>query len=143
MYAGAAITVKGVLSFATSPALGALSDVFGRKYIFLATILGTAMPNCAIGMGASLEAHLVLVGLSGLLAATFPIAFAYISDNGAPAATPRLRPTHILRCARAAAGSTELSGAPVRLQCRRRAAAPPSASPSAWEWVAPSWLAPR
>ena len=84
LYLGYAQTCKGVLAFLTSPAIGALSDVIGRKYLFLATILGTAAPNAALGLGASLELHLVLVGLSGLLAATFPLAFAYIADNVPP-----------------------------------------------------------
>uniref|UniRef100_A0A7S2MNB4 Major facilitator superfamily (MFS) profile domain-containing protein n=1 Tax=Haptolina brevifila TaxID=156173 RepID=A0A7S2MNB4_9EUKA len=81
---GYAQTVKGILAFATSPAIGSLSDVIGRKYLFLATIIGTAAPNAALGLGVSLETHLVLVGLSGCLAATFPLAFAYIADNVPP-----------------------------------------------------------
>ena len=81
---GYAQTCKGILAFLTSPALGAFSDVLGRKGLFLATVLGTAAPNVALGLGFSLETHLVLVGLSGLLAATFPLAFAYIADNVPP-----------------------------------------------------------
>lgn len=81
---GYAQTVKGVLAFLTSPALGSLSDVIGRKYLFLLTVLGTAAPNAALGLGFSLETHLILVGLSGAAAATFPLAFAYIADNVPP-----------------------------------------------------------
>lgn len=78
---GYASTVKGTLAFLASPAIGALSDVLGRKHLFLACIIGTASPYAVLGLGASLDAHIVLVGLSGALAATFPLAFAYIADS--------------------------------------------------------------
>ena len=81
---GWAQTTKGVLAFLTSPALGSCSDAVGRKWLFLLTVLGTACPNAALGLGFSLEVHLVLVGLSGLFAATFPLAFAYIADSVPP-----------------------------------------------------------
>ena len=84
MLIGYAQTTKGILAFLTSPALGSFSDAVGRKWLFLLTVFGTAMPNAALGLGASLEMHLVLVGLSGLFAATFPLAFAYIADNVPP-----------------------------------------------------------
>ena len=84
MLTGYAQTTKGVLAFLTSPALGSCSDAVGRKWLFLLTVLGTAMPNAALGLGASLEVHLVLVGVSGLFAATFPLAFAYIADSVPP-----------------------------------------------------------
>ena len=102
-------------AFLTSPALGALSDMLGRKYIFITrktqlsparahilvlpslgcprfrplpvspptparSVVGTASPYAALGLGASLDVHLVLLGLTGTFAATFPLAFAYISD---------------------------------------------------------------
>ena len=81
---GWAQTTKGVLAFLTSPALGSCSDAVGRKWLFLLTVLGTACPNAALGLGFSLEVLLVLVGLSGLFAATFPLAFAYIADSVPP-----------------------------------------------------------
>ena len=90
-------TVKGVLAFLTSPALGSLSDVIGRKYLFLLTVLGTAAPNAALGLGFSLETHLILVGLSGAAAATFPLAFAYIADNGEARAATRAWRRHPCR----------------------------------------------
>ena len=39
----------------------------------LACIIGTASPYAALGLGASMDVHLVLIGLSGALAATFPL----------------------------------------------------------------------
>ena len=59
----------------------ALSDALGRKYLFVACVLGTAAPYAGLGLGLSLDAHLLLLGLSGALAATFPLAFAYICDS--------------------------------------------------------------
>lgn len=81
---GWAATCKGLLAFLTSPALGALSDVIGRKWLFFACVLGTAAPYAVLGLGASLDTHLILLGLSGHLSATFPLAFAFIADSVAP-----------------------------------------------------------
>ena len=78
---GQAAAAKGVLQFLTSPTLGALSDILGRKWLFLACVIGTASPFAALGLHASLDFHLVLLGLSGLLGATFPLAFAFIADH--------------------------------------------------------------
>jgi DHA1 family tetracycline resistance protein-like MFS transporter len=84
MLMGLTGTCKGVLSFLTSPALGSLSDHIGRKHLFVLTVLGTSAPTSALALGATLEVYLVLVGLSGLLSATFPLAFAYIADHVPP-----------------------------------------------------------
>lgn len=81
---GSTGTCRGVLSFLTSPALGSLSDVIGRKHLFLLTVAGTATPTCCLALGASLETYMVLYGLSGLFSATFPLAFAYIADHVPP-----------------------------------------------------------
>ena len=77
---GYAQSLKGMLAFIGAPIIGALSDVVGRKHLFLTCVLGTASPYAALGLGCSLDTHLVLCGLSGMLAATFPLAFAYICD---------------------------------------------------------------
>ena len=42
--------------------------------------LRPSRPYAALGLGCSLDTHLLLLGLSGMLAATFPLAFAYICD---------------------------------------------------------------
>ena len=42
--------------------------------------LRPSRPYAALGLGCSLDTHLMLLGLSGMLAATFPLAFAYICD---------------------------------------------------------------
>ena len=77
---GYAQSLKGMLAFIGAPIIGALSDVVGRKHLFLTCVLGTASPYAALGLGCSLDTHLALFGLSGMLAATFPLAFAYICD---------------------------------------------------------------
>eukprot|EP00965_Chrysotila_dentata_P176669 5834167-Pleurochrysis_carterae.AAC.1 len=73
-------TVKGLLTFVASPAIGALSDASGRKLLFLACIVGTASPSIVLAISPDLTVYLVTSALSGALAATFPLAFAYISD---------------------------------------------------------------
>ena len=86
--------VRGLLAFLASPAIGALSDLLGRKHLFVICITGSSAPYAILGLGASLDTHIAALGLSGALSATFPLAFAYIAD---------VVPTH----ARAAAfGST-------------------------------------
>lgn len=40
---------RGVLAFFTSPALGAISDVVGRKYLFVLCVLGTSAPYALLG----------------------------------------------------------------------------------------------
>ena len=39
---GYAQSLKGMLAFIAAPAIGALSDVVGRKHLFLTCVLGTA-----------------------------------------------------------------------------------------------------
>ena len=42
-----------LLAFIGAPIIGALSDVVGRKHLFLTCVLGTASPYAALGLGCS------------------------------------------------------------------------------------------
>ena len=77
---GSADGARGLLAFLATPALGALSDVLGRKWLFLVTVVGTSSPIVVLAFTENLDVHLAVWALSGLTAATFPLAFAYISD---------------------------------------------------------------
>ena len=79
---GIADSIRGMLTFLTAPMLGALSDVVGRKWLFVACILGTAMPSCVLAFThPELDAYLFAIAIGGALASTFPLAFATISDH--------------------------------------------------------------
>ena len=77
---GSADGARGLLAFLATPALGALSDVLGRKWLFLVTVVGTSSPIMVLAFTENLDVHLAVWALSGVTAATFPLAFAYISD---------------------------------------------------------------
>ena len=57
MLLGYSQALRGLLAFLASPALGALSDVIGRKYLFVACVVGSSAPYALLGLGASLEVH--------------------------------------------------------------------------------------
>lgn len=82
---GAADAVRGVLAFVSAPVLGSLSDRHGRRWLFLACVLGTASPAVVLALTHSLDLFLVAIGLSGALSATLPLTFALIADEVPPA----------------------------------------------------------
>ena len=79
-------TVRGLLIFVTAPSLGALSDVAGRKWLFIACIFGTAAPSVTLALTPTIDLkprlniYFVVLAFSGLLASTFALAFAHLSD---------------------------------------------------------------
>eukprot|EP00051_Salpingoeca_urceolata_P030891 m.9838 g.9838 ORF g.9838 m.9838 type:complete len:547 (+) comp3614_c0_seq2:342-1982(+) len=75
--------LKGFLSFLSAPLLGALSDQYGRKYFLLATVLCTCLPLPFLFI-ADMWWHVSVVAISGSLAVTFSIVFAYVSDVTLP-----------------------------------------------------------
>ena len=52
---GYAQSLKGMLAFIAAPAIGALSDVVGRKHLFLTCVLGTATLAQHVTKGCSLD----------------------------------------------------------------------------------------
>ena len=73
-------TVKGLLAFVSSPLIGKLSDIIGRKYCLLVTVVGTTFPVCIMAFTADMHAYAVAMALSGFFSATFTLTFAYIAD---------------------------------------------------------------
>mmetsp|Transcript_17238 Transcript_17238/g.34306 ORF Transcript_17238/g.34306 Transcript_17238/m.34306 type:complete len:603 (+) Transcript_17238:134-1942(+) len=85
---GCADAIRGLLSFVSGPLIGKLSDATGRRTCLVVTVLGTTAPVCALavldgsdtGNKRRMDTFVTMMALSGLLSATFTVAFAYISD---------------------------------------------------------------
>lgn len=75
---GLIMGVKGFLSFLSAPLIGALSDVWGRKFFLLITVLFTCSPIPFMAINAYW--YFAMIAVSGLFAVTFSVAFAYVSD---------------------------------------------------------------
>mmetsp|Transcript_7387 Transcript_7387/g.16192 ORF Transcript_7387/g.16192 Transcript_7387/m.16192 type:complete len:483 (+) Transcript_7387:115-1563(+) len=73
-------TVKGLLAFVSSPLFGKLSDIIGRKYCLLATVIGTTLPVFMMVFTTNMYVYGAMLGVSGFFSATFTLTFAYISD---------------------------------------------------------------
>jgi MFS transporter, DHA1 family, tetracycline resistance protein len=73
-------TLKGLLSFVSSPLFGKLSDRIGRKYCLLVTVLGTTLPVLFLAFSNNMVLYSVALSISGFFSATFALTFAYISD---------------------------------------------------------------
>ncbi|XP_042191457.1 hippocampus abundant transcript 1 protein isoform X1 [Callorhinchus milii] len=70
--------VKGLLSFLSAPLIGALSDVWGRKSFLLLTVFFTCAPIPL--MKISPWWYFAVISVSGVLAVTFSVVFAYVAD---------------------------------------------------------------
>ncbi|XP_070791760.1 hippocampus abundant transcript-like protein 1 isoform X2 [Pituophis catenifer annectens] len=70
--------VKGFLSFMSAPLIGALSDVWGRKYFLLITVFFTCVPIPL--MKISPWWYFAMISVSGIFAVTFSVIFAYVAD---------------------------------------------------------------
>jgi DHA1 family tetracycline resistance protein-like MFS transporter len=80
MIVGVASGISGVLSLFGTPTIGRLSDAVGRRNLMLLTVVVTALPACSLLF---IENMLIYEGLraaSGLLTATFSLAFAMAAD---------------------------------------------------------------
>jgi MFS transporter, DHA1 family, tetracycline resistance protein len=73
-------TIKGLLAFFACPLFGKLSDIIGRKYCLLITVVGTTFPVCVLAFTSNMYIYGFAVSISGAFSATFPLTFAYISD---------------------------------------------------------------
>ncbi|PSN56329.1 Hippocampus abundant transcript 1 protein [Blattella germanica] len=63
---GLIMGIKGLLSFLSAPLIGALSDVWGRKFFLLITVFFTWF--------------FAMISISGVFAVTFSVVFAYVAD---------------------------------------------------------------
>ncbi|XP_027197055.2 uncharacterized protein LOC113791474 [Dermatophagoides pteronyssinus] len=75
---GLIMGVKGFLSFLSAPLIGALSDLWGRKFFLLITVFFTCLPIPFMKFSPSLYFGLVI--LSGIFSVTFSVIFAYVAD---------------------------------------------------------------
>jgi MFS transporter, DHA1 family, tetracycline resistance protein len=88
---GASALVVGLLStsfslmqFLFAPIWGRLSDIFGRRPIILAGLLGSAVSYLAFGLAASLPMLFGARILAGIAGANIPTAQAFIADSTTP-----------------------------------------------------------
>jgi DHA1 family tetracycline resistance protein-like MFS transporter len=77
---GSFVTVWEAMQFVCSPLLGALSDRFGRRPVILASNFGLGLDYVLMALAPSLGWLWVGRVVSGITAASFPSATAYIAD---------------------------------------------------------------
>merc|ERR1719153_58961 len=75
---GLIMGIKGLLSFLSAPLIGALSDIWGRKFFLLVTVFFTCAPIPL--MKINHWWYFAMLSMSGIFAVTFSVVFAYVSD---------------------------------------------------------------
>lgn len=81
----AALTsIYAICTFFAAPALGALSDRYGRRPILLICLLGSAIGYLIFGMGGALWVLFLARIIDGITGGNITIAFAYIADLTPP-----------------------------------------------------------
>lgn len=75
---GLIVGIKGILSFLSAPLIGALSDLWGRKFFLFITVFFTCLPIPF--MKINTWWYFALISMSGVFAVTFSIVFAYVAD---------------------------------------------------------------
>ncbi|EEB12108.1 Hippocampus abundant transcript 1 protein, putative [Pediculus humanus corporis] len=75
---GIIMGIKGFLSFLSAPLIGALSDVWGRKFFLLITVFFTCAPIPL--MTVNTWWFFAMISISGIFAVTFSVVFAYVAD---------------------------------------------------------------
>ncbi|UXI23119.1 Sars1 allergen SMIPP-C [Sarcoptes scabiei] len=75
---GLIMGIKGFLSFLSAPLIGALSDLWGRKFFLLITVFFTCLPIPFMNYNPTLYFGLVII--SGIFSVTFSVIFAYVAD---------------------------------------------------------------
>ncbi|KAH8365471.1 hypothetical protein KR093_001062, partial [Drosophila rubida] len=79
---GLVMGIKGILSFLSAPLIGALSDIWGRKFFLLVTVFFTCMPIPL--MCVNTWWFFAMISISGVFAVTFSVVFAYVADVTTP-----------------------------------------------------------
>ncbi len=79
-YGGYLMTIFALIQFISSPILGGLSDRFGRRPVILLSLLGYAVDFLIMGFAKSFAILFIGRIFSGLFAATYSTANAYIAD---------------------------------------------------------------
>lgn len=75
---GLIVGIKGLLSFLSAPLIGALSDIWGRKFFLLITVFFTCAPIPL--MMINTWWYFAMISISGVFAVTFSVVFAYVAD---------------------------------------------------------------
>ena len=75
---GLIVGIKGLLSFLSAPLIGALSDIWGRKFFLLITVFFTCAPIPL--MKINTWWYFAMISISGVFAVTFSVVFAYVAD---------------------------------------------------------------
>uniref|UniRef100_A0A0K8VJN2 Hippocampus abundant transcript 1 protein n=1 Tax=Bactrocera latifrons TaxID=174628 RepID=A0A0K8VJN2_BACLA len=75
---GLVMGIKGILSFLSAPLVGALSDIWGRKFFLLITVFFTCAPIPLMAINSWW--FFAMISISGALAVTFSVVFAYVAD---------------------------------------------------------------
>ncbi len=70
--------IKGFLSFLSAPLVGALSDIWGRKFFLLITVFFTCAPIPLMKLNTWW--YFASISISGVFAVTFSVVFAYVAD---------------------------------------------------------------
>ncbi|XP_017070890.1 hippocampus abundant transcript 1 protein isoform X1 [Drosophila eugracilis] len=79
---GLVMGIKGILSFLSAPLIGALSDIWGRKFFLLVTVFFTCLPIPL--MSINTWWFFAMISISGAFAVTFSVVFAYVADVTTP-----------------------------------------------------------
>ena len=83
-WGGALTATYALMNFAFGPAIGALSDRFGRRPVLLASIFTLAIDFLVMGLANTIWLLFLGRALSGVSGATFSTANAYIADTTSP-----------------------------------------------------------
>lgn len=73
--------IYALLTFFSSPVLGALSDAYGRRPVLILSLLGSAVGYLIFGLGGSLLALFLGRGIDGLTAGGLSALFGYVADT--------------------------------------------------------------
>ena len=73
--------IYALLTFFSSPVLGALSDAYGRRPVIMLSLLGSAIGYVVFGLGGSLFALFLGRGIDGLTAGGLSALFGYVADT--------------------------------------------------------------
>lgn len=80
LYVGLITTVAALCQFLVSPALGLLSDMFGRRPVVLLSLLGGAVGYVMFGVGGALWVFFLSRIIDGLSSGDTPAMYAYVAD---------------------------------------------------------------
>lgn len=87
-YVGYLAATYAMMLFLCSPALGALSDRYGRRPVLLFAILGSGLDYVAMAFAPTLAILFITRAINGMTGASMTVATAYIADTTPPEKRP-------------------------------------------------------